>query len=57
MWPYSMIGTSDAVGQQVVDEGRRERVAVVVVRHVLVEHTADALHDAARDLTLDDRRD
>ena len=33
-----------------------ERVAVVVVDHVLVEHAADALHDAAGDLALDDHR-
>ena len=32
------------------------RVAVLVVREVLEEHAADALHDAARDLALDDVR-
>ena len=32
----------------------RQRVAVVVVGDVLVEHAADALHHAAGDLALDD---
>ena len=32
----------------------RQRVAVVVVDDVLVEHAADALHHAAGDLALDD---
>ena len=35
---------------------RGERVAVVVVDEVLVEHAADPLHDAARDLPVDDHR-
>ena len=51
-----MTGTSAAVGQQVVHERRRERVAVLVVGEVLEEHAADALHGAARDLALDDVR-
>ena len=42
--------------QEVVEEGRRERVAVVVVHELLVQHAADALHHAAVDLALDDVR-
>ena len=41
---------------EVVEEGRRERCALVVVDEVLVEHPADPLHDAARDLAFHDHR-
>ena len=43
MCPYSSSGTSAAVGMQVVEEGGGERVAVVVVGHLLVQRPADAL--------------
>ena len=38
---------------EVVQEGRRERVAHVVVREVLEQRAADALDDAAGDLAFD----
>ena len=56
MWPYSNSGVSGAVGQQVVEERRGERVADVVVDELLVQHAADALHDAPGDLAFDDHR-
>jgi hypothetical protein len=43
-------------GDQVVDETAGQRIAGFVVDEVLVEHPADALDHAARDLPLDDLR-
>ena len=51
-----MLGHLGRGRQEVVDERRRQRVAGVVVDEVLEQHAADALHDAAEDLALDDRR-
>ena len=56
MWPYSMRRDVGRGREQVVEERRRERVAVVVVDEVLEEGAADALDGAAGDLALDDRR-
>ena len=55
-WPYSIRGASAAVGQQVVQERGRQRVAVGVVDEMLVERAADALHDSAGDLPFDHHR-
>ena len=42
--------------QQVVEERRRERVAVGVVAEVLEQHAADPLDDATEDLPFHDLR-
>ena len=42
--------------QQVVGQGRGERLAVLVERNLLVQGVADALRDAADDLPVDDER-
>ena len=49
-------GISVGARQQVVGEGRGERLAVRVVRALLVERGADALRDAAERLALDHHR-
>ena len=43
-------------GQQIVGEGRGERLAVCIERALLVERGADALRDAAQRLALDHHR-
>src|SRR4051794_32075707 len=40
--------------QGIVDEGAGERIAVVIVDHVLVEHAADSLDHSAEDLSFHD---
>ena len=50
------VGHLGRAGQQVVGEGRGQRLARVVVRHLLVERGADALRQAAQHLAVDDHR-
>ena len=51
-----MAGISVAPRQQIVGEGRGERLAVRVERALLVERGADALRGAAQRLAVDDHR-
>ena len=67
-WPNARVGRGrlhviDAhrghfggAGQQVVGERRRQRLALRVERHLLVERGADALRRAAEHLAVDDHR-
>ena len=45
-----------STGYEVVGERGGERLALLVVRNLFVERGADALHDAAAHLALDDHR-
>ena len=43
-------------GEQVVRQGHRQGLPGIVVAHPFVERRADAMHDAAMDLALDQHR-
>ena len=48
------IGEVAGPGQQVIGKGGGQRLARVVVRHLLVKRGADALRQAAQHLPVDD---
>src|SRR5205085_11234815 len=56
LFPYTTLFRSGGARQQVIREGHGERLALRIVRNLLVQRGADALHDPAADLALDDHR-